>query len=100
MLRHAVGVNLKYGKDDPRVKEFFKAAKQALATIPQVKAYTHYAVTNSDCGYQYGFVLDFESEEAWMEYNEHPANLKFSEDYWEKDVAGYLYFNFVPFCEG
>jgi hypothetical protein len=99
MLRHAVGVNLKYDKDDPRVKEFFKAAKKALATIPQVKAYTHYEVTNPDCGYQYGFVLDFESEEAWMEYNEDPQNLVFSEKYWEKDVAGYLYFNFVPFDE-
>jgi hypothetical protein len=100
MLRHAVGVNLKYGKDDPRVKEFFKAAKKALATIPQVKAYTHYVVTNPDSGYQYGFVLDFESEETWMEYNEHPNNLKFSEEHWDKDVASYLFFNFVPFDEG
>ena len=100
MLRHAVGVNLKYEKDDPRVKEFFQAAKKALATIPQVKAYTHYVVTNPDCDYQYGFVLDFESEETWNEYNENPENLVFSEKYWDKDFAGYIYFNFVPYAEG
>src|SRR3990170_2178567 len=100
MLRHAVGVNLNYEKDDPRVKEFFKAAKKMLATIPQVKAYTHYVVGNTDCGYQYGFVLDFESEETWLEYCDHPDNLKFSAEYWDKDVASYLFFNFVPFDEG
>ena len=99
MLRHVVGVNLNYEKDDSRVKEFFGAAKKLLASLPQVKAYTHYVVENIECGYQYGFVLDFESKETWMEYNEHPDNLKFSEEYWDKDVASYLFFNFVPFNE-
>ena len=100
MLRHAVGVNLKYEKDEPRVKEFFKAAKQMLATIPQVQAYTHYVVRNPECGYQYGFVLDFESEETWLQYCEHPNNLKFSEEYWDRDVADYLFFNLAPLEEG
>ena len=100
MLRHAVGVNLNYEKDDPRVKEFFRAAKKMLATIPQVKCYTHYVVENPECGYQYGFALDFESKEAWLEYNEHPDQVKFSEEYWNDGTASYLFFNFVPFDEG
>ena len=99
MLRHVVGVNLNYGKNDPRVKEFFKAAKEMLATVPQVKAYTHYVAENTECGYQYGFVLDFESKEALLEYFENPNHLKFSDDHWNKGVASYLDFNFIPFDE-
>jgi len=99
MLRHVVGVNLNYEKDDPRVKEFFKVAKKMLATIPQVKGYTHYIVENPECGYQYGGVLDFESKEALLEYFEHPDHLKFSKEDWNDGVASYLDFNFIPFDE-
>ncbi|MDO9547113.1 MAG: Dabb family protein [Pelolinea sp.] len=99
MLRHVVGVNLNYSKDDPRVKGFFQAAKNMLATIPQVKSYTHYFTDNPECGYQYGFVLDFESKEALLEYFENPNHLKFSDDEWTKGVASYLDFNFIPFDE-
>lgn len=99
MLRHVVGVNLNYPKDDPRVKEFFQSAKNALATIPQVKSYAHYVIENPECGYQYGFVLDFESKEALQEYFQNPSHLKFSEDQWNKGVASYLDFNFIPYDE-
>jgi hypothetical protein len=99
MLRHVVGVNLKYEKNDPRVKEFFRAAKKRLATIPQVKSYTHYAVENPECGYQYGFVLDFESKEALLEYFQNPDHLKFSDEQWTDGVANYLDMNMIPFDE-
>ena len=99
MLRHVVGVNLNYPKDDPRVKEFFRAAKNALATIPQVKAYTHYVTDNPECGYQYGFVLDFETKDALLEYFQNPNHLKFSDNEWTSGVASYLDFNFVPLDE-
>lgn len=99
MLRHVVSVNLNYQKDDPRVKEFFQAAKKSLATIPQVKSYTHYVVENPECGYQYGFVLDFESKEALLEYFENPNHLKFSDNEWTKGVASYLDLNFIPYDE-
>jgi hypothetical protein len=64
-----------------------------------VKAYTHYEVDDPEYGYQYGFVLDFESKEAWLEYNEHPQSVKFTEEYWNSGVSNFLYFNFVPFNE-
>ncbi len=96
MFKHVVGVNLKYEKDDPRVEGFFKAAEESLGKVPQVKSYSHYRVENPEGGYQYGFILDFESKDAWMEYNDHPYSLKFTEDYWEKAVTGYTFFNFIP----
>lgn len=99
MLRHVVGVNLNYEKDDPRMKEFFRAAKKMLATVPQVKSYTHYVVENPECGYQYAFVLDFESKEALLKYFEHPDHLKFSEEHWNDGIASYLDFNLIPFDE-
>jgi len=99
MLRHVVCVNLNYPKDDPREKAFFRAAKNALATIPQVKAYTHYLIDNPECGYQYGFVLDFESKNDLTEYFNNPKHLKFSEEDWKTGVASYIDFNLVFYDE-
>lgn len=97
MLRHVVAVNLNYEKGDPRIAEFFKAAKDMLSAVPQVNKYDHYLVQNpGDCGYEYGFILEFDSYEALEEYSGHALHLKFTEDYWNGAVKNFVDINYIP----
>ena len=96
-IRHIVPVSLNYDEGDPRIKEFFDAAKRLLSSIPCVQEYHHYKQTHSDTPFQYGFVLEFKSEEDFQAFMSHPNEVEFTEKYWNPAVKGFLDCNFVAF---
>lgn len=97
MLKHIVAVNLNYSEGDPKIAEFFEAAKELLEPIPQVKSISNYRVQNSEsCGYTYGFILDFDSVEALQQYMESPRHLEFANNQWEAAVKDVVDINFIP----
>ena len=97
MLRHVVGVRLNYEEGDSRIADFFKAAREMLASIPQVKSYNHFRVQNPEaCGYTYGFILEFDSPDGLVEYFTDPSHLKFTDDYWNGAVKDFIDINLIP----
>ena len=97
MLKHVVAVNLNYEEGDPKIAEFFKAAEEMLSPVTQVKKYCHYRVQNpEECGYAYGFILEFDSFEGLTEYSVDPLHLKFTDDYWNDAVKNFIDINYIP----
>ena len=97
MLKHVVAVNLNYEEGDPRIAGFFAAAKELLTQIPQVKGYGHYRTQNPEqCGWEYGFILEFDSTEALGEFHKSPHHKKFAEEHWSGAVKDVVDINFVP----
>jgi len=96
-LRHIVPVSLNYEEGDPRIQEFFDAAKKLLSAIPYVQEYHHYKQTQTETSFQYGFVLEFKSEEDFQKFFNHPNELEFTEKHWNAAVKDFLDCNFVEF---
>ena len=96
-IRHIVPVSLNYNEGDPRIQEFFDAAKELLSSIPCVHEYHHYKQIQADTQFQYGFVLEFKSEEDFQEFMSDPNEEEFTLKYWNMAVKGFMDCNFVAF---
>jgi heme-degrading monooxygenase HmoA len=95
MVRHSVIFKLKHPMDSTEVKAFFIAAKK-LAEIPGVQKFECLKQTSRENKFEYGISMEFDSNELYDQYSNHPDHVKFVQEYWLKEVEDFLEIDFEP----
>lgn len=93
-IRHMVIFDLKYGKGSTEAQQFIS---DGVALLTQIETVRHFEAMNQISpknDYQYGFSMEFDSEEAYRFYNEHPIHVDFVEERWKKEVTRFLEIDF------
>ena len=67
----------------------------ALTAIPVVKNFGAFHQVSSKNNYEYGFSMEFDGEQEYTEYNEHPNHVKFVEERWNTEVESFLEIDFT-----
>lgn len=89
MIRHTVVFKLNWEKNSPQEREFLKGAA-SLSSIPGVRNFESLRQISLKNDFDYGLSMEFESQKAYEEYNQHPDHTKFVQDYWIKGVEKFL----------
>ena len=95
MIRHSVVLKLKYSKGSPEEHEFLTGAAK-LASIPGVRNFESLRQTSKKNDFEYGFSMEFETQQVYDEYNQHPDHTKFVDTYWTKYVEKFLEIDYTP----
>jgi heme-degrading monooxygenase HmoA len=95
MIRHTVVFRLNYSKGSPQEKEFLSAIA-ALSDISGVRNFELLRQTSIKNDFDYGLSMEFESQKAYDEYNQHPVHIKFVQTYWAGYVAKFLEIDYEP----
>ncbi len=89
MIRHSVILKLKNSITTNQEKEFFEAVDQ-LATIPNVKKFEVLNQISSKNPFEYGISMEFDSQELYDTYSNHPQHIAFIQNFWIPSVADFL----------
>ena len=89
MINHFVFFKLKYPRGSSEERIFMNAAVK-LSTISVVRNFQVLNETSSKNEFEYGLKLEFDSQESFKAYNEHPHHAIFWKMYWEDYVDKYL----------
>lgn len=95
-IRHTVAFTLKHAKGSPEEKEFLNEIRK-LAAIPVVHKFECLRQTSKKNNFDYGVSMEFDTMEAYEEYNQHPDHLAFVETFWVKYVEDFLVIDYEPF---
>lgn len=96
MIRHTVVFKLKHPLHSEAERSFLRAAK-VLPLIPTVKNFEWLRQVSKKNAFDYGFSMEFETQKAYDEYNNHPEHVRFVETCWKSDVVDFLEIDYVPF---
>ena len=86
MITHSVFMKLKYASGSAQEKVFMERAEK-LADIPGVLNYRIVKETSPKNDFEYGLVMQFESQKEYDSYNDHPEHSAFVEEVWIPNVA-------------
>ncbi len=94
MIRHSVVFALKHASGSAAEKDFLDAA-DVLADIPGVHKFEKLRQTSLKNDYAFGFSMEFESQAAYMVYNDHPWHVAFVRDRWIPEVVRFMEIDYV-----
>lgn len=94
---HTVMFDLKAAPDSPEVVAFLSEGSRALTSVPGVMDFRAVRQCSPKCDFQYAFLMNFVSIEAFKAYCVHPDHNRFVEDYWKKEVTRFLEADYIDF---
>jgi hypothetical protein len=89
MIRHSVILKLKSGVS-PEDKQAFFDAVNKLAFIPDVQHFEVLKQISSKNKFEYGISMEFDTQEYYDSYSNHPEHVAFVQDFWLKNVEDFL----------
>ncbi|WP_339867161.1 Dabb family protein [uncultured Algoriphagus sp.] len=89
MLTHSVFFKLKFPKGSSEELEFLRAAAK-LEKIPGVQNFRPLRQLSSKNDFDYGLTMDFDGQEEYDSYNQHPEHREFVNANWGKCVANFM----------
>lgn len=89
MLRHSVILKLKPSLTSDEKQAFFKAV-DSLATLPNVQKFEVLKQISPKNNFEYGISMEFETQEQYDFYTNHPEHEAFVQNYWLKSVDDFL----------
>ena len=89
MIRHSVILKLKETISDESKKAFFDAVNK-LKEIPDVKTFEVLNQISPKNKFEYGISMEFENQEQYDTYSNHPAHLDFIQNFWIPNVEDFL----------
>lgn len=95
MIHHSVIFRLKYGAGSAEEKEFLGAAA-ALENIPGVQQFKMLKQVSKKNKFDFGISMEFDDQEAYDAYSNHPDHERFIKDYWLKGVEDFLEIDYKP----
>lgn len=98
MIRHTVVFKLKHAAGSEEERDFLKAAL-ILDEIPSVRNFEQLRQVSQKNDFDFGFSMEFESQEGYTAYNEHPDHVAFVQDRWIPEVADFLEIDYVAYEE-
>ncbi len=96
MIRHTVAFKLKYSSGSESEASFLKAA-QVLTSIPTVRNFEWLRQVSPKNKFEFGFSMEFASQQDYDGYNFHAEHVRFVETRWKPEVADFLEIDYVPF---
>jgi hypothetical protein len=95
MIRHTVAFRLKHTAGAKEEASFLQAA-QGLARIPTVKSFECLRQTGRKNNFAFGLSMEFDDEEAYRLYNEHPEHVAFVQTRWIPEVVEFIELDYQP----
>jgi hypothetical protein len=89
MIRHSVILKLKNTISNEEKHAFFEAV-DTLADIPDVRKFEVLNQISPKNKFEYGISMEFENQEQYDTYSNHPAHLDFIQNFWIPNVEDFL----------
>jgi hypothetical protein len=89
-ILHSVIFTLKHEKGSAMEKKFLEDGERILASIPVVHNFKGYRQVSSKNDYDFGFAMEFESQQDYDAYNVHPLHEQFVNERWAREVESFL----------
>jgi len=96
LIRHTVAFKLKHSPNSEPEMSFLKAAK-VLAAIPTVRNFEWLRQVGEKNSFDFGFSMEFATQQDYAAYNVHPDHIRFVETRWKPEVAEFLEIDYAPF---
>jgi hypothetical protein len=96
MIRHTVAFKLKHAKGSEPEAAFLKAA-QVLVAVPKVRRFECLRQVSPKNGFDFGFSMEFASQQDYEAYNVHPEHVRFVETRWKPEVVDFVELDYVVF---
>jgi hypothetical protein len=96
MIRHTVAFKLKHLSGSESEASFLNAAR-VLTSIPTVRNFEWLRQVSKKNGFDFGFSMEFVSQQDYNAYNVHPEHVRFVETRWKPEVVEFLEIDYVPF---
>ena len=93
-LVHSVFFKLKHDKGSEAERAFYDAVMQ-LSDIPGVQDLKWLNEVSPKNDFDYGLSIDFANQKAYDAYTAHPDHLRFVQDVWTPNVAGFMEIDYV-----
>ncbi|MFC0216575.1 Dabb family protein [Paenibacillus chartarius] len=93
-IRHMVIFNLKHPEGSPEAEKFLRDGEEILTSIPVVRNFGVYRQCSVKNDYDYGFSMEFASQEEYDLYNNHPLHTAFVQERWLVEVERFLEIDF------
>lgn len=94
-MQHSVIFSFNKNVDSARASYFFMAAEK-LSSISGVLNFKQWKQVSKKNSFEYGISMEFNSEEDYQHYNDHPAHATFIAEQWMPCVADFLEIDFEP----
>lgn len=94
-IRHMAIFTLKHPVNSEETAAFLKAGEDILSAIPVVRNFEVLRQVSAKCEYDFGFSMEFDNQEAYEAYNNHPSHQAFVRERWDTEVAGFQEIDFV-----
>ncbi len=94
MIIHTVAFKTRHAIGSEEEKEFLRAGI-ALGKLPMVTNFKCYKQVSQKNDFQYGFFMEFASQDAYDAYNGHPDHVQFVETRWKPEVEDFLEIDYV-----
>ena len=89
MIRHSVILKLKNTISVEEKQAFFEAV-DTLADIPNVQKFEVLNQVSVKNKFEYGISMEFDNQEQYDSYSNHPAHLDFIQNFWIPNVKDFL----------
>lgn len=89
-ILHSVIFSLKHEKGSEAERQFLEDGERILTSIPVVKGFKVYKQVSFKNDYDFGFAMEFDSQEEYEAYNNHELHSAFVSERWEKEVEKFL----------
>ena len=89
MIRHSVILKLKSDISSANKKAFFDAVDK-LSTIPNVQKFEVLRQISPKNRFEYGISMEFDTQEQYDIYSNHPDHIAFIQNFWMKSVQDFL----------
>ncbi len=94
MIRHTVMFTPKHEAGTEAEKRLLEAA-QKLDQIATVKKFEILRHVSSKCEHRFGLSMEFDDEDTYQFYNEHPEHVAFVNDIWIPEVESWQEIDYV-----
>ncbi|AUD02633.1 Dabb family protein [Spirosoma pollinicola] len=95
MITHTVFFTLNQSKDAAEEQVFFDAARK-LADIPGVQNFTCLKQISPKNNFEFGLSMEFDTQELYTAYTNHPAHTEFVQQHWIPGVADFMEIDYQP----
>jgi hypothetical protein len=93
-IRHMVIFTLKHPKKSQEAEAFLEDGRTILTSIPSVRNFQVFRQVSVKNDFDYGFSMDFASQEDYDAYNAHPLHVDFVQQRWLVEVERFLEIDF------
>ncbi|MFT4520306.1 MAG: hypothetical protein ACI9JM_002708 [Halioglobus sp.] len=96
MIIHTVAFKTKHENDSEEENNFLKAGI-ALGNLPMVKNFQCYKQISKKSEFEFGFSMEFNSEQEYDAYNNHPDHKNFVETRWKPEIEAFTEIDYVKY---